>query len=206
MLASGGLTSQTDMWGPHVSDWVSPVSKADQSTGQRSAMGPHVSDTAGATGEPRGCHVGATSRRPPATSGGDGVSPELRSGVEGEHGLHRATRCPAARRMVAVAPPETAGVAAGDVPRRRWLRAVVVATILCTGRSTRARVRPRGTRGVRWTRTACQTHSQATGASFTAAASHGSNGGDGHGGRRRAGAFGGGGGAHREAHGGRWEA
>ena len=138
-------------------------------------------------------------------SEGDGVSPELRFDDEVEHGLHRATQCPAARLMVVVAPPETAGVAAGDVLRRRCLRAGVVAAILCTGRPTSACVRPLGTRGVRRTRAARQTHAQATGASLAAAASHGSNGGGIYGGSRRAGVVGDGREAHQEAHGGRWE-
>ena len=58
---------------------------------------------------------------------------------------------------------------------------------------------------MRWTRAARQTRSQATGASFTAAASYGVNGGGSYGGRRRPGAVGRGRGTHREAHGGRWE-
>ena len=87
----------------------------------------HVCDTSA----PHRRHVGATSRWPPATHSEAGDDGELAVVHRRGRGGSRSNRGSAARRLVVVAPTGMAGVAAGGEPRRRRLRAVMVATFPC---------------------------------------------------------------------------
>ena len=116
----GGLTSQTDGWSPPVSDWASPVSTADQSTGQHGCWGPpgqwHRGATVGSHVGPRGRHLSATSAVVAGDVRRDGVDGELAVFHRRWPGGHRSHRSDVAHRLVVMASPETAGVDAGVEP------------------------------------------------------------------------------------------
>ena len=196
------LTSQTDLWDPQVSDWASPVSTADQSAGQHSCWAPQVSGPEvppwSHVGGARQLHVGDTSAMDAGDVRRDGVDGELAVVHRRGPGGHHSTQEAAAHLLVVVALPETAGVIAGDEPRRRGLRVRTTASFLSSFGAVRARVRTQETFRARWTKPGCQRCGQTTAATTTAAVSYGVHGRCGYGTKERARAVGEGGGAYRE--------